>query len=421
MDTKPQVHSKPPEMSLSKNLFVVAIITSLVIGGLSGGIFGVVATQNPQFTSWIQKNVLNSSRASSTANLTGTGSTLQVQEDSATVDVVKQATPAVVSIVVKQDLSKLNNNNTFPFFNSPFQFNVPQGEQQIGAGTGFIITSDGLILTNKHVVSAGQDTTGSATQYTVIMNDGKQYDATVVDTDPVNDFALIRIKATGLPKLDLGDSDTVRVGQTVIAIGNALGQFSNTVTKGVISGLSRTITAGDSQNTSERLENIFQTDAAINFGNSGGPLLNLAGQVVGLNTAISQQGQLIGFAIPINQAKTVIASVQKYGKIVRPYMGVRYVQVDDAVAAENKLSVNYGALLLKGSSANEPAVIAGSPADKAGLVENDIILEFNGKKITADNSLASAIQKLNPGDTVQLKVLRQGKEKNISVTLEEFK
>ncbi|RLB87157.1 MAG: hypothetical protein DRH10_09570, partial [Deltaproteobacteria bacterium] len=229
------------------------------------------------------------------------------------------------------------------------------------------------------------------------------------------------IEAKNLPTLELGDSDKIEIGQTVIAIGNALGEFRNTVTKGVISGIGRTITAGDSRGRSEMIESAIQTDAAINPGNSGGPIVNLAGQVIGINTAISSQGQLLGFAIPINEAKRVINSVEKYGKIVRPFLGVRYILNNPEFAKKNQLKVDYGAIIVRGETVKDFAVIPGSPADKAGLQENDIILEVNGTKIERGNSLAKLLSKYAPGDEVTLKVLSKGKEKEVKVKLEEFK
>ena len=408
------------EGSFSKNLITAALVASFIIGGISGGVFGVLAVTQPQVSTWVQRHILNSSSLSATSNRIADQGTLKVEEESATIDVVKEVAPAVVNIVVKQDLSALSDS-TDPFnnfFGFPFRQSIPEGKQEVGAGSGFIITSDGMIVTNKHVVSSTD--AGVNPEYTVVLNDGTTYDATVVDTDPFNDLAIVKIEATGLPTVELGDSESVQIGQTVVAIGNALGEFTNTVTKGVVSGLSRTITAGDNNGSSETLENIIQTDAAINFGNSGGPLINLAGQVIGVNTAISQQGQLIGFAIPINQAKTVIDSVQKNGKIVRPYIGVRYSLIDEALATANDLPVQYGALVVKGQSATDLAVVPGSPADKAGLVENDIILEINGKKIDENNSLSSMIRSYAPGDEVTLKVLHDGDEKEVVLVLEEF-
>lgn len=410
-----------------RGIIIFVIILSLIIGAASGIIFGVWATSNEDVSNWVKTNILSQKVSKSTVQnvnsslneITQKG-TIQITEDSATVSAVEKINPSVVSIVITQDLSKIYSQTgpNYPygdFFDFPFQFQTPQGKQEVGAGTGFIITSDGLILTNKHVVSTDN------AEYTVVMNDGEKYDAKVIDTDPFNDIALVKIEAKDLIPVELGDSDTLKLGQRVIAIGNALGQYQNTVTEGVISGLARTITAGDSTGQSETLENIIQTDAAINFGNSGGPLINLAGQVIGVNTAMSSQGELIGFAIPINQVKQAIESVQKNGKIVRPYLGVRYVIINKDIADKNKLSVDYGALIVSGSTSSELAVVPGSPADKAGLVENDIILEFNGQKIDQDHSLAGQIQKYNVGDIITLKILHTGTEKEVKVTLEEMK
>lgn len=402
--------------AILRNFLIGIILVSLLVGGISGALFGFWASTSSSFSNWIRENIFLqknvSSIQSSLASVTGQQN-VQVVEQSATIDVAKKVSPSVVSIVGKQDLSKLYNQNGFSF---GFFGQIPQGVQQVSAGTGFIISKDGLILTNKHVIS-GSD----GTQYTVITSDDKQYDATIVATDPTNDIALIKINASNLQTVTLGNSDTLQPGQAVVAIGYALGEYQNTVTQGVVSGLARTITAGSgSSGQSETLENIIQTDAAINFGNSGGPLLNLEGQVIGINTAISEEGQLVAFAIPINQAKKDIDSVQKSGKIVRPYLGVRYILINDTIAQQDKLSVNYGALLTKGSQPTDVAVVPGSPAAKAGLVENDIILEFNGQKIDENHSLASQIQKYNVGDTVTLKILHSGKEKTVSVTLAEY-
>lgn len=342
-----------------------------------------------------------------------------VEEESATIDAVKKVAPAVVSIVISKDLSKYYNLRTSPYdFFSETPYDVPKsngGEQEIGGGTGFIISADGLILTNKHVVSDEE------AEYTVITNDGKKYEAHVLATDFANDIAIVKIDAKDLTVVELGDSDSLKLGQTVIAIGNSLAEYRNTITKGVISGIGRRVEAGDSQGMSEVLEEAIQTDAAINPGNSGGPLLNLAGQVIGINTAINQQGQLIGFAIPINQAKQSIESVRKYGKIVRPFLGVRYILLNEEIAKENNLDIKYGALIVRGQKQTELAIVPGSPADKSGLVENDIILEVNGQKIDADHQLSKIIAKYKPGDELELKVWHKGYEKKVKIKLEEYK
>ncbi len=332
----------------------------------------------------------------------------------------------MVSVIVSKDLSKLDNNagaSPFDFFgnNFPFSFEVPkapvpEGIQQVGGGTGFVIDSGkGLVLTNRHVVN------DEDASYTVVTNEGKIYDAEVVARDQVNDLALIKIQANALPAVELGDSDDIQLGQTVIAIGNALGEYSNTITKGVISGIDRNVIAGDGRGLSENLEGVFQTDAAINPGNSGGPLVNLFGQVIGINTAINREGQLIGFSIPINEAKRLVSSFEKYGRVVRAFLGVRYVNITPVVVKKNNLTVDHGALIIKGADDDQLAIIPGSPADKAGLVENDIILEVNGEKVEIGRSLVKLIGKYDPGQVVKLKILRLSEEKELSVKLEEFK
>jgi len=290
-------------------------------------------------------------------------------------------------------------------------------KQKVGGGTGFVVLRDkGLILTNKHVVS------DKDADYTVVTNNGNEFKAKVLARDPFNDIAILKIenKDFDLPALDLGDSDKLKIGQTVIAIGNALGEYRNTVTKGVVSGIGRKVIAGGVLGQSETLEGVIQTDAAINSGNSGGPLIDLNARVVGINTAISRQGQLIGFSIPINQAKNVIESVEKHGRIVRPFLGVRYTLINEKIAETNNLEVDYGALIIKGSAQEELAVIPGSPADKAGLVENDIILKVNGNKVGQENSLSKLIQKHQPGDVIDLLVYHKGEEKELQATLEEY-
>lgn len=399
------------------------------MGGVVGG---AVATYGPAF-SWsagflrfgemLKKDVPDRSE--------GYKQTFKVEEESQTVDVVADVSPAVVTIIVTKDLSKIYQNRNYYFspfedffndfgFPSPFRFEAPEqrqapeGKQEVGGGTGFIISSDGMILTNKHVVD------DTEAEYTVLTNDGKKYDAKVLGRDPVLDVAVVKVEAKDLPVAELGDSDSLKIGQSVIAIGNALGEFRNTVTKGVISGIGRTITAGSSSGE-ETIERAIQTDAAINPGNSGGPLIDLSGRVIGINTAIASQGQLIGFSIPINEAKRVVESIKKYGKIVRPFLGVRYVLLNEDIAKANNLDVTYGALISRGEARTDLAVLPGSPADKAGLVENDIILELNGKKIDPDNSLASLIAKYQPGETVKLLVLHRGDRKTVEVKLEEYK
>jgi len=357
--------------------------------------------------------------------------TSNISYEQAIINSVKTASPSVVSIVISKNVPTYeeqyinpfggNNNNNNPFGDlfPNFNFEIPQQVQngtqyqEVGAGSGFIVSSDGLVLTNKHVVS------DSTADYTVYTNDGKKYSAKVLALDPVQDLAVIKIQSAGkaFQPVTLGDSSGIQLGQTAIAIGNALGQFSNTVSVGIISGLQRTISASEQiGSTSETLAGIIQTDAAINAGNSGGPLLNLKGEVVGINTAMAQGAQSIGFAIPINMAKKDIGQVEKTSKIVYPFLGVRYVAIDDQIKQKYKLSVDDGALVLKGPN-GEAAVTADSGAAKAGIKENDIILSINGEQITANDSMAAIIQKFNAGDKVTLHILRNGKEQDISVTL----
>jgi len=318
---------------------------------------------------------------------------LVLEESSAIIDSTKKVSPAVVSIASTQ--------NVTDFFG--------QVVQQQGAGTGFIFTNDGYILTNKHVTSDTEAT------YTIFTTDGKQYDGKVAAQDPSNDLAILKIDAKGLPVVDLGDSDKLQVGQWVIAIGNALGQLQNTVTVGVISARERQLTAGGFGDQTERLENLLQTDAAINSGNSGGPLINLEGQVVGINTAIAANAQNIGFAIPINTAKTAISSFQKNGKIVRPLLGIRYILVNAEIAQTAKLPVDYGALII--SSSNQPAIISGGPAAKADLREDDIIIAINGERVDENHPLGSMIQKFQPDDEIEVTFFRDNKEQKTKVKL----
>ncbi|OGE87758.1 MAG: hypothetical protein A3J07_03535 [Candidatus Doudnabacteria bacterium RIFCSPLOWO2_02_FULL_49_13] len=387
---------------------ITFVILLSFLFGIAGSIFG---------STFLSQGPANQS-------LTGVR-TIQVSEESAVVDVVKRASPAVVSIIISKDLNKIPGYSTSPFDLGPFGLDpfynnrnnsgsVQPNIQEVGGGSGFIISSDGLIATNKHVV---EDT---AATYTVLTNDGKKYDAEVLSRDPINDLALVKIKASGLPTLSLGDTTKLEIGQKVIAIGNSLGQYRNTVTTGVVSGIGRTITANGVSSGSEQLEGVIQTDAAINPGNSGGPLLDIGGSVIGINTAIDRQGQLVGFAIPINDFKKDLESFNKFGRIVKPFLGVRYVLINDTIKEENKLAVNYGAFIVPGTAGN-PAVAPGSSAEKAGLKEGDIILEFNGVQINQEHSLAQVIKDYNPDDVVKMKILTKGTTKDITVTLGETK
>ena len=348
-----------------------------------------------------------------------------IDEESAVINTVKNSSDSVVSIVVSKDVPKYKEimNNPFGDLFNNFNFGgfiqqVPTGEtekQEVGGGTGFIVSEDGLIVTNKHVVI------DEKASYSIVLNDGKTYDLEVLARDSNNDVAVCKIKdlKEKLKPLLLGDSKNIQLGQTVIAIGNALAEYRNTVTKGIVSGIGRKITAGDGLGSSEDLENVIQTDAAINPGNSGGPLLNLSGEVIGINTAISSAGQAIGFAIPINSVKDAIESVKKTGKIVTPFLGIRYIQITEDFAKKNNLKYGYGIIVARGETISDLAVIPGSPADKAGIVENDIILEINGKKIDDKLSFSKEIANSKVGDKIKLKVFKKGKVEDITITLEE--
>ncbi|MBU1045767.1 trypsin-like peptidase domain-containing protein [Patescibacteria group bacterium] len=359
----------------------------------------------------------------------------QTTQEQRIIQAVKDYSPAVVSIVISKDVPILEKYYIDPFggLNWPFgsDFLIPQyrengtEKQQVGGGTGFIISSDGIILTNKHV------TLEEGAEYTVFFGDGSKYPAKILAKDPFYDLAVLKVDQSDAPEgerktfptVKLGDSSSLQIGQTVIAIGYALGEFQNTVSVGVISGLGRNITATGEAGFSENLEGIIQTDAAINPGNSGGPLLNLAGEVIGINAARSSSGENIGFSLPINMAKRDIDQVKKTGTIVYPWLGVSYTLITEEISEANNLSVDYGAWIGKDSLGKdtETAVVADSPAAKAGIKKNDIILEFNGVKITSENPLAKIILDYNPNDSVNLKILREGKEITLIVVLGERK
>lgn len=346
-------------------------------------------------------------------------------EDEKIVNMVERSTSAVVSIVITKDVPKFRNvfrspfSFGFPFFGEPQQPNSRDSgateKQQVGSGSGFIISRDGYVVTNKHVVADRE------ADYTVILSDEKEYPAKVLALAPNNDIAVLKIEGADLPSLELGDSDTLRVGQTVIAIGNPLGEFANSVSRGIISGLKRSVTAGSNLGETETLQNIIQTDAAINPGNSGGPLFDIEGRVIGINVAVAQGAENIGFALPVNSIKRVVDEVKTTGKLSIPYIGVRYIVLDEEVAKQYGLDVDHGALVLRGERMTDLAVIPGSPADKAGVVENDIILEIDGKKIDTENTLANAIGDKRVGDEVTLKVWHKGDIKEVTARLEERK
>jgi serine protease Do len=377
-------------------VFLAMVLTLLVgaIGGISG--FVLLATSSGSPAVQNLQNRLGISRENGVS--LPVKQSIRVEESSAVIDAAKKVSPAVVSITA--------NAQAIDFFGQV-------SEMEIGGGTGFIITSDGLIVTNRHVVSRRAN-------YQVVLNDGRILDATIKAVDTVTDFAVLKIEAKDLPTVEIGSSDALEIGQYVLAVGNALGQFKNSVTMGVVSAKNRKIEASGSGG-SETLTDLIQTDAAINPGNSGGPLVNLKGQVVGINTAIaSTTGTSIGvgFAIPIDSVRGIIDSVRRTGEIIRPYLGVRYVTVNRLVQRLNNLAVDYGALVIRGASGAEVAVIPEGPAAKAGIQENDILLEVNGERIDEENPLPKRIAKYQVGDEVTIKLRRGGEEQALRVKLE---
>jgi serine protease Do len=320
-----------------------------------------------------------------------------VQEGEVIADVAQEVGKSVVSLMTEQQRTV-----------ESLYFGRRMATSQ-AAGTGVIIDTEGHVLTNKHVVAEGTKSVS------VVTYDGTEYKADIIGRDPLNDLAIIKVQnPKDFVPARLADSDTVRIGQKVIAIGNALGRFQNTVTSGIISGMGRPVAAGSEYDDEvEQLSNLFQTDAAINSGNSGGPLLNFNGEVIGINTAVAAEAQNIGFAIPINEAKSIIASVQKTGKVARPFLGVQFVMLTDAVAKQFNLSITEGAYI--GTSPG--TVVADSPAQKAGVKPGDVITKVNDITLTTNRPLTSAISRFAVGDTITITVVRDGKEQQLQVTL----
>lgn len=348
-----------------------------------------------------------------------------VDYEEAVVSAVEKGLKSVVSVVVSKDIPILEKCIYDPFGNLAPEFDdffkdfksfytqCPSDKtekKEVGGGSGFVVSEDGMILTNKHVIN------DEKADYTVVLNNGDKYKAKILARDPVQDIAILKIDKVGLSVVTLGNSSSIRLGQTAIAIGNALGKFKNTVSVGVVSGLSRSITASGG-GFSEEISDVIQTDAAINPGNSGGPLLNLRGEVIGVNVAVAQDAQGIGFAIPIDQAKRAIESVKRTGTIKAPFIGVRYLMITKEIAEKQGLISDYGALVR--GSGDGPGVVANSPAEKAGLLAEDIILEVDGEKLSDGKTLVGAVQKYSVGDTVTLKVMRAGKILTLQLVLGE--
>ncbi len=340
-------------------------------------------------------------------------------EGSPIIQIAKKVCPGVITIIVSKDLPKVEGFYMLPFGGREFIMpKIEKGKREktkIGGGSGFIISNDGYILTSCHVVADPK------ADYTIFLEPKIKYSAKILARDPLNDIAILRIKGKNLPYLELGDSTKVELGQEIVAVGNALGEFYDTVSSGIVSGLSRHIQATNHITMqAERLRGLIQTDAAINPGNSGGPLVNMKGEVIGINTAMVMGAQNIGFAIPINSAKKDLEQVKKYGRIKVPFLGIRYILITKEMAKKNKLSADYGVLVIRESLGESP-IVKSSAADKAGLKEFDIILQANGEKITPKNSLSDILQKCKISQEIELKVLREKKEMIIKIILEEKK
>lgn len=376
-----------------QNFFIIIAAALILIGGtISAGWLGI----NWQYVNqWLRLP----KDSGSSLNLSPDRIKV-VEEENVITGVVERVSPSVVTVGISQTRRA---GDIFEF--NPFDPFSPQGrgttiEQDIGSG--FIISGDGLVVTNKHVVSVPN------AKYRVITADDKSYDIVKIYRDPDSDLAIVKIDATGLTPIEMGDSDNIKVGQMAIAIGTALGEFRNTVTVGVISGVGRGITAGDPfASSAERLDNVIQTDAAINPGNSGGPLLNSAGQVIGVNTAVSAEGQSIGFAIPINTVKDAVNNFNTTGQFNRPFVGVEYRMISRQVAVLNEIPE--GAYVMN--------TVEGSPAERAGIQPDDIITRINGDKVTTTNDLARIIGKKKVGDSVSFTVWREGQERSFTLTL----
>ena len=357
-------------------IVAVAVVAGIVSGGLSAA--AVTRLMGPEGTTLSGDQT---PRATNVSNVT-------IDESSAIINAVEHAMPAVVQIATSA-----------------------QGGVQTGLGSGFIFDAAGWILTNRHVVE-------DAEELTVILNDTRQLEGRVYGIDPLTDLAIVKVEADEpLPVATIGSSEDLEQGQLAVAIGNPLGEFENTVTTGVISGLGRQIIAGNAQSqNAERLSNLIQTDAAINPGNSGGPLVDSAGQVIGVNTAVNQEAQGIGFAIPIDVAKPIMEQALAGEELQRPWIGVYFVPVTKQLAEDEDLSVDEG-VLIDSSRDDVPAVFPDSPAAEAGLQDGDVIVAVDGEPVNAEDDLSEHVLKRSPGDTLSLRIVRGDEEQDIQITL----
>lgn len=347
------------------------------------------------------------------------------KEKSQIVATVKKVMPAVVSVVISKKLKKLKRDlskiaNAVPGFSMddiPEESIDADGNVRIGGGSGFIVNQDGTILTNRHVVSE------SGVEYAVTLSDGSKFPASILARDPLDDIAILKIESgkTKLPTVQLGNSEELKLGENVLAFGNILGVFQNTVSSGIVSGLSRSIAARITpQSPTFEMRGLVQTDAAINPGNSGGPLTDMEGRAIGINAAVIAGAQNVGFAIPIKLVERDLAELKKFGRIKRPLLGVRYMTLDDDLGKKLDLPVGYGAVVFKGHSF-EKAVVPGSPADKAGIREKDIILSWDGEKITQQKNLQDFLSESEVGDVIELGILRNGRKTKTKLKLKERK
>lgn len=381
--------------------FMIAVVAflSALLGGVVAFGFGVLYESNRE-----------KSFFASDGKIYAGGET-----DASAVQAVERVLSAVVSIAVATpESTAAGRSGSDLFYGEAFRFfDLPKGMIFLSGGSGFFVSANGVILTNKHVV----DEEGA--EYYVSLHDGTVYPAKLLGKDFIHDIAVLKIDAANTPYLSFGNSDQINVGQSVLAIGNALGRYQNSVTRGIVSGLGRNILASDALSV-ETIYSAIQTDASIHPGNSGGPLVDLSGEVIGINTAVTSGGDSIGFAIPINEAVRVVQNIEAYGRVVRPYIGVRYIAVDEKAAQWYDLSVTNGAYLIDGDDPSAKAILPDSPAEKSGLKEHDLIVAVNDVKIDREHDLARMISSYVPGDTITLTILRQGKEERIKVTLSEF-
>lgn len=409
----------------SKQWFLLFLILSVFLASLSGFLAGAIAVNRFVYGQRTSLFDFQGFESLFPAPKIEEQEAAFVSEEEMIIAAVKKVSPSVVSIIITKDLPIMETYYYNPFeefkefFGDNFGIEIPQQRQngtertEIGGGTGFIVSEDGLILTNKHVVLDEE------ADYTVLTNEGESFDAQVLARDPFQDIAILKIETDRkLPVVELADSDKLQIGQSVIAIGNVLGEFRNSVSVGIVSGLGRTITAS-SGDFSEVLDNIIQTDAAINKGNSGGPLLNLRGEVIGINTAVDLTAENVGFAIPIGKAKRDIVQVKETGEISYPFLGVYYVLITPSLQEEYELGIGYGAWVGHDRLGEETniAVFPDSAADKAGLRRDDVILELNGEKIDLENTLARIIDNYFPGDKAALKIWRNGEEMMLEAVL----